>query len=145
MKKRICPVCDHEMHSAHYCRICRSWVKEPYIREVRYYLNETHPKEETDCSYHNDSNPAPAGRGAVPAKVFPGTQKPPGTFYSSEKPAAPPPTRAGERQQPGGEMEKRKPGSRLRLVLWLFLFIYVIMPLFGSLIGTITYFFRHLF
>lgn len=53
MKKRICPVCDQEMHSSHYCRICRRFVKKPHISEVNYYLNEAHSREEADCSYHN--------------------------------------------------------------------------------------------
>ena len=118
MKKRICPVCDQEMHSPHYCRICKSWVKEPYIREVNYYLNAAHPKGETGCTYHNDEKPVPA---------------------------IPPLIRAGEREQTDRERERRKPGSKFRWVLWLFLFIYVIMPLFGSLMGTVVYFFRHLF
>lgn len=52
MIKRICPICDQEMKSAHYCRNCRSWVKQPYVREANYYLNERHPKTETACSYH---------------------------------------------------------------------------------------------
>lgn len=53
MKKRICPVCDQEMRSSMYCKTCRRFVRDPYIREINYYLNEVHPQDETDCSYHN--------------------------------------------------------------------------------------------
>ncbi|MDO4267659.1 MAG: hypothetical protein Q4C73_04225 [Eubacteriales bacterium] len=55
MQKRICPVCDQVMRSAHYCRNCRSWVKNPWIRDVTYYLNERHPEDETSCSYHGSA------------------------------------------------------------------------------------------
>ncbi|MCI6887796.1 MAG: hypothetical protein MR868_11240 [Lachnospiraceae bacterium] len=52
MIRKICPICDQTMTSAHYCRNCRSWVRQPIVREVTYYLNERHPARETDCSYH---------------------------------------------------------------------------------------------
>lgn len=52
MIQRICPVCDQVMKSAHYCGTCRRWVKDPWVREVGYYLNERHPQNEKDCSYH---------------------------------------------------------------------------------------------
>lgn len=55
MIRRVCPICDQVMKSAHYCRNCRSWVKHPYVREVNYYLNERHPEQETSCSYHEDA------------------------------------------------------------------------------------------
>lgn len=40
MKKRICPICDTEMKSTSYCRVCRSFVWHPRIEERNYYLNE---------------------------------------------------------------------------------------------------------
>jgi len=54
MIKRICPVCDQVMSSAHYCKNCRQFVKNPWVREVGYYLNERHPSEDHTCSYHDD-------------------------------------------------------------------------------------------
>lgn len=53
MTQRICPICDQVMRSRHYCKVCKSWVKHPYVRDVTYYLNERHPASEADCSYHN--------------------------------------------------------------------------------------------
>lgn len=53
MTQRICPICDQVMRSRHYCKVCKSWVKHPYVRDVTYYLNERHPAGEADCSYHN--------------------------------------------------------------------------------------------
>ncbi len=53
MIKRICPICDQEMKSAHYCGVCKRFVRDPWVREVDYYLNESHPAGEQDCSYHN--------------------------------------------------------------------------------------------
>lgn len=52
MVRRICPTCDQVMSSAHYCGTCRKWVKNPWVREVTYYLNERHPAVEADCTYH---------------------------------------------------------------------------------------------
>jgi hypothetical protein len=52
MKKRICPICDQVMTLPHYCETCRSFVKNPWIRDVTYYLNERHPEDESGCSYH---------------------------------------------------------------------------------------------
>lgn len=55
MVKKICPICDQVMKLPHYCPNCRSWVREPYVREVTYYLNERHPEQESFCSYHDDA------------------------------------------------------------------------------------------
>lgn len=52
MIQRICPICDQVMKSAHYCRQCRRWVKHPYVRDAACYLNERHPQDEAECSYH---------------------------------------------------------------------------------------------
>ncbi len=48
MVQRICPICDQVMKHSHYCRNCRSWVRQPFEREVTYYLNERHPENEQD-------------------------------------------------------------------------------------------------
>lgn len=152
MKKRICPICDQVMHSAHYCSACRSWVKEPYIMEVNYYLNESHPKTEAECSYHNDAETVPARRAAPLIGNQPVNTKTSGSAYSSWKPVTPPvkqvtsPVKSVESRDlsDAGNGQKR-PKSGMRWILWLVLFIYVIMPLFGSLISTVTMLLRHLF
>ncbi len=65
MVRKICPICDQVMSGSHYCENCRSWVKHPYVRDVTYYLNERHPVNESDCSYHSglDLTPASEKRG----------------------------------------------------------------------------------
>lgn len=81
MMQRICPICDQTMTSAHYCRNCRSWIRNPWMREVTYYLNERHPQNEQGCSYHNegsygantDGNPVP---GRLSPKPFVTRQAP---------------------------------------------------------------------
>ena len=85
MVRRICPICDQIMKSAHYCRNCKSFVRNPYIRETDYYLNERHPAHETDCEYHNAGSAswetsARAGTDAIRtladrAKAYSQTQK----------------------------------------------------------------------
>lgn len=52
MAKYVCPICDQPMTNKHFCTKCGSIVKEPYIREANYFLNERHPEYETECSYH---------------------------------------------------------------------------------------------
>ena len=54
MIQKICPICSKTMEFSHYCRNCRSWVKQPYIQNVNYYLNERHPDHERNCSYHSE-------------------------------------------------------------------------------------------
>lgn len=55
MAKRICPVCDQRMKSAHYCSVCRSFVRHPRIVEGDFYLNERHSSSEVKCEYHDPS------------------------------------------------------------------------------------------
>lgn len=52
MLRKICPICEQTMKLSHYCTNCRQWVKTPYIRDVTYYLNESHPEGEKNCEYH---------------------------------------------------------------------------------------------
>lgn len=48
----VCPICDQKMMTKHFCTNCRSYIKEPFVREMTYYLNERHPEHESDCTYH---------------------------------------------------------------------------------------------
>lgn len=52
MLRKVCPVCEQEMSSGHYCKVCKKFVRSPYVRDITYYLNESHPSGETDCDYH---------------------------------------------------------------------------------------------
>lgn len=63
MVKRICPVCDQVMEHDHYCKHCKQFVKNPWVREVGYYLNERHPVSEHACTYHEDPYAADRLRG----------------------------------------------------------------------------------
>ena len=77
MVRRICPICDQIMKSAHYCRNCKSFVRNPYIRETDYYLNERHPASEEHCSFHD---PWEEEKGQKPAKAaMPNCVYPPDT------------------------------------------------------------------
>lgn len=58
MIRKICPICDQVMGTSHYCKNCRSWIRHPYVRDVSYYLNESHLSGEVDCSYHYGTDPA---------------------------------------------------------------------------------------
>ncbi len=78
MVRRICPVCDQVMITPHYCAVCKRIVKEPWVRDVDYYLNEGHPYSERDCSFHGgmgqaarrtaDTGQAPYTRQMSPGK-----------------------------------------------------------------------------
>lgn len=53
MTRKICPICDLPLGAFQYCPRCRRIVRHPYIVNADYYLNTSHPQEETDCEYHN--------------------------------------------------------------------------------------------
>lgn len=55
MVQRICPICDQKMNAPKYCKTCRRMIKQPYLRDVTYYLNERHPDSEAECSYHQNN------------------------------------------------------------------------------------------
>ncbi|MEW4414639.1 hypothetical protein [Clostridium sp. AN503] len=77
MVRKICPICDQVMGASHYCKNCKSWVKHPYVRDVTYYLNERHPANESDCSYHAGLAPV-AGKSAPAAGKNSGSWTPNG-------------------------------------------------------------------
>lgn len=56
MKTKVCPCCDQPI-SGIYCRGCRKIVLNPVVQDVHYYLNERHPENETDCSFHGKTTP----------------------------------------------------------------------------------------
>lgn len=62
MIKRICPICDKVMKGKYYCSFCRTWVKEPNVTKVDYYLNERRPTGVANLEYHNEfMHPVSAG------------------------------------------------------------------------------------
>lgn len=89
MVRKICPICEQVMGTSHYCRNCRSWVKHPHVREVNYYLNESHPANESDCSYHNAAPAAvhaSAPRPSAPKSSAYGWSAPTPSAYESSAP-----------------------------------------------------------
>ncbi len=56
MIKKICPICDNCIGAMNYCRVCHQFIRRPVRREIRYYLNESHPVEEDYCEYHRESD-----------------------------------------------------------------------------------------
>lgn len=59
MKQRYCPYCDQKMTSGLYCSGCKRIVWHPYVQDVDYYLNERHPRHESDCLYHDGGREYP--------------------------------------------------------------------------------------
>lgn len=126
MKKRLCPVCDSEMKWGHFCFGCRQWIREPKIVEVNYYLNERHPKGETDCLYHNGPKAAAAAERTKGKKAV--SRKPAGTGW---KPAA-------EKKQP----KKAATGKTVVLiVVVIYMALMFLLPLVGSILSAATRFF----
>ncbi|MDO5552002.1 MAG: hypothetical protein Q4F76_12580, partial [Lachnospiraceae bacterium] len=39
-----------------YCKTCHQFIWRPERRQMRYYLNESHPADEDYCEYHQESN-----------------------------------------------------------------------------------------
>lgn len=66
MKKRICPICEQEMKSRHYCRVCKKFIKNPIIRDVNYRLNEGESLVNyCDCDYHTPSQSTRPLQGSI--------------------------------------------------------------------------------
>ena len=59
MKQKYCPYCDQKMTSGLYCSGCKRIVWHPYVQDVDYYLNERHPRHESDCLYHDGGSEYP--------------------------------------------------------------------------------------
>lgn len=126
MTKKICPVCDKTMIMNHYCSSCRSWVREPNITHVDYYLNERHSARETNCEYH--SNPS-AGQTEK--------QKVSQPNVSGNKPLIPNVPRALKLdvQWPDWSRQDRAPAPGMGKIIWvIFIIIFIInflLPLFN--------------
>lgn len=108
--------------------------------EVNYYLNKPHSKDETNCSYHNDAKQASVKRAASPDGRQPVKVRPAGDEYTSRKPVMPAEKSLKNQGESGAGEERKRPKSSMRWVLWFFLFIYIILPMLGSLITKIFVF-----
>ncbi len=132
MVQRICPICDQAMKSAQYCKNCRSWVKQPYIREAAYHLNERHPQDETGCSYDDMVSKRILNAGRQPVQ---GADMAPGPGASPDgrwKPAG----RTGEAAQGEG----RRPRSGSSAVIGLFLVaaaVSIVAPFSGQVLDLV--------
>lgn len=152
MVQKICPICDQVMHGRHYCRTCRRWVKDPYVRDVTYYLNERHPADERGCTYHNADNHADevrtgAGQGSANTPWSPKPavgQKPAGVQKSagvqklagSQKPsgsqgAAAQSTRPAKAQRPAKSQKSKNKNWGIPIVVVIFV-LFKVVPLLTS-------------
>ena len=83
MKQRYCPYCDQKMTSGLYCSGCKRIVWHPYVQDVDYYLNERHPRHESDCLYHDGGREYP-GSSAFNTDSYAGVFKGNGTSTSTQ-------------------------------------------------------------
>ncbi len=133
MKKRLCPVCDGEMKWGHFCFGCRQWIREPKIVEVNYYLNESHPKWETACLYHNGPEAAVRERKAAAEE--------------GRKKTGRPRTKAGERKRRRERDEKKERNQStgkltVMAVLAIYAVLVFVLPLVSDLLSFVRQFFR---
>lgn len=114
MLRKICPFCEKTMTWSHYCSDCRRFVKKPYIRDITYYLNESHPTLEKNCDYHGRAwetagNQVPESRASWNSGPWNGTSQNSGSGYGM-------PGRASGNgmswQTPGSGMSGQKQGDR---------------------------------
>ncbi len=122
MIKRLCPVCDGEIKVGHFCPGCRQWIREPKMVNVTYYLNERHPKGETDCLYHNGPQEfqAPPKQAVKRADQLPKKSR-------------------TEKNKPGrrpADRNKKKSGKGYKAV-WIVLAVYLIIMFFVPLMRLI--------
>lgn len=70
MKKKICPVCDSELLSGNYCRICKKIVWEPRYENRNFNLNES--RRSKPAFYDADEARTPKEPPPVVKKLRPG-------------------------------------------------------------------------
>lgn len=135
MIQRICPVCDQVMKSAHYCRTCRRWVREPWVRDVSYYLNERHPQDEHSCSYHEPERAdrrvyrQPSGASAQPNEPRPGRTRAAGEWPWPTKKSSP--VQKDRTIQKGKTAQKKKSGKAIVIVVAIYLIFQAVIAGFG--------------
>ena len=144
MKKRICPICDKTMQSAHYCSNCRSFVRNPWIRDVEYYLNERHPSAWHDCTYHEESAHMVGGQSGSGARTASRSAASAGTRTASRS-AASAGTKAASRSATvsgnAGKKKEKKKGNRIVLIIVLiYLAIQIVIPLVVGLMNSVFWY-----
>ncbi len=130
MKKNTCPVCDQTMKYPYYCSHCHKIVLHPNVQEITYFLNERHPQEEDDCSYHGSTVQPSATAGQAGSsgrkQVYQNrTVSGAGSPASRKNPAA------------GNARRAKASKSRIRTVMIAFAAAYVLASVF-SIIQTIV-------
>lgn len=132
MKKHICPICDKAMPTGHFCTNCKSWIKEPWTMDVNFYLNESHPQEESDCDYHDQKyfdramNQGRQGQEMARKPVF--IQPKMAQSKSIQDIFNQVPEKQEEKEEP------KKQVSGIMLVIIFIVFINVILPILTSVI-----------
>lgn len=137
MVRKICPICDQMMKSAHYCSNCKAFVKNPYIRNTDYYLNERHPADAHDCTYHDErrdgmqsqDTSARSGRAAASQR-----SRTAGSFTQSESGTS---GRTGQ-----GRSGRGKSSSVVILaVVLIFIAVQIVLPVLFQLIHMMRWWF----
>ena len=138
MKKRICPICDKTMQSAHYCSNCRSFVRNPWIRDVEYYLNERHPSAGHDCTYHGESAHMVGGKAESGVRTASRSAAGAGTRTASRSAVG-----AGMRtvSRNAEKKKEKKKGNRIVLIIVLiYLAIQIVIPLIVGLMNSVFWY-----
>lgn len=118
------------MKYPHYCSHCHKIVLHPNVQEITYFLNERHPQEEDDCSYHGSTVQPSATAGQAGSsgrkQVYQNrTVSGAGSPASRKNPAA------------GNARRAKASKSRIRTVMIAFAAAYVLASVF-SIIQTIV-------
>lgn len=145
MVRRICPICDQMMESSHYCRNCRAFVKNPYFRDTDYYLNERHPADAHECTYHEEGRGGLQGQGAQaqPERTYhrQGSQAASGRMAKTERSITRP--EAGALGRTGTEQSGRKKSnpSAILVIVLIFIVIQFVVPILIQVIHMMRWWF----
>lgn len=141
MIKHVCPICDKVMPTKHICPNCKSWVKEPYTMDVNYYLNETHPQDEIDCSYHDLNS---LGRVMnTSQKAMSETQPVMRQTSAHINPRQVTRTPVPAQQKPAQETKRRSPFFAVKIFIFCMILINVIIPLISWIFIDLPYYIRY--
>lgn len=147
MKKKICPYCDQAIQGL-YCKGCRRVVLHPADWEVDYYLNERHPQNEENCSYHGElrtSDRVSAGSGSRSGtsrtgKISQAARNAARTAGAGTSGQSRTYGQSQTRSSVNPRLEPKKKQSSLARKLTLVIIIYVVIMFASTFVGLIAQF-----
>lgn len=135
MTYKICPICDQKIKNSNYCPNCRRFIRKPLTINVDYYLNERHPSDWHDCTYHDfpqEQTPASNSSGTSRSGQAPTANT------SRNKQSSSQGGRPTSGKTSGGHGGSRKKSSFIFVAVFILILISWLVPAISYLIDDIS-------